>query len=516
MKAFLLRRCAIGTGLPRRAPQRGFPAMLAMALCAACLRSVAGTEPFFVPLTASAPITPANSRAERQQPFRAPAGVSMTRLTSLDQIEAHVRQSTQRVPGLGVSASMFDMLAFSDDGRYLFIPHETLYGAGVSRYDTDSGLVDLLLVGNQEGRNGDWSRDFGSFDPARITPNHTLWLAEEWSGLGRVVELLSPFAPAPADPRADRRGGWRVLPTLARVSHEGIGFSRAQPDRVIYFVDEDRSGSIYKLVLARPGDYLAGGQTFALAISAFSAGGGDAGQHWDSQPNRALPRTGGAHWVPITDASGGDLADVTNPFDNSETESTRPGRVAADDVGATPYGRPEDVEVGTLANGHEVLYFTATAEQVVYAVEMTSAATATVREFASEAATPKNLGFAATRAVLNAPDNLAQDALGNIYVLEDAPGDSAVGGDIWFIRDVDGDGVAESLDHFMSLRVEGAEATGMVFHPTQPAQFAISVQHPASTDLQVVPGGIGDAVWMLELNGQGLDPAYLERLNKRP
>jgi len=101
--------------------------------------------------------------------------------------------------------------------------------------------------------------------------------------------------------------------------------------------------------------------------------------------------------------------------------------------------------------------------------------------------------------MLNAPDNLAQDAFGNIYIVEDAPNRSDVGGDVWFARDTDNDGVAESIDHFMSMQVAGSESTGMIFHPAQPTKFVIAVQHPTSTDLSIVPDGFGDAVWEFEI-----------------
>lgn len=489
--------------------------IVASIVALACARAaVAGSEPFFTPLTGSALVGDSNDSAERTAPFVAPRGVEFRNLTSLSEVELAVNQSVQRVPGLESVAAMFDMVAYSADGKYLFIPHETLSGAGVSRYNIERDMTELLFAGDRRGAEGNWAKDFGSFDPARFTPNATVWLAEEWSGLGRVVEILDPLAPAPVDPTASARGNWRVLGGLARVSHEGIGFSKAQPNKTIYFVDEDNSGSIYRLVLKTAGDYTGGGQTAVLVVNAFAAANGDPSQRYDRPPNAGLDRTGAAHWVAITDSDGGDLPNVTNPFDNSETASTRPGRVSADDVGGTPFGRPEDVEIGSLANGREVLYFTATSEAVIYSVEMTGADTATVREFASEAHTPKNLGFAATTAVLNAPDNLAQDALGNIYVVEDAPNGSDIGGDTWFIRDTDNDGVAESLDHFLSLRVRGAEATGMVFNPVIANEFVISVQHPSSTDLDNVPGGFGDAIWSAVLTDDGLNPDYLRALKR--
>ncbi len=131
--------------------------------------------------------------------------------------------------------------------------------------------------------------------------------------------------------------------------------------------------------------------------------------------------------------------------------------------------------------------------------ETTSLDNCIVRVFADDVATPKNEGFAPTTAEMNSPDNLAKDALGNIYIIEDSPNSSSTGGDIWFARDADNDGVAESVDHFLSLRVDGSEATGMIFNPVFPEEFAIAVQHPDSTDLSNVPDGLGDAVWLFNL-----------------
>ena len=128
--------------------------------------------------------------------------------------------------------------------------------------------------------------------------------------------------------------------------------------------------------------------------------------------------------------------------------------------------------------------------------------------------TAKNVGFKPTTGVLNSPDNLAIDALGNIYIIEDAPNGSDVGGDIWFARDTDNDGVAESLDHFLSLQVNGSEATGMIFNPAKPLQFVVAVQHPASTNLENVDGGFGDAIWAFNVR-QAVPPLCEQANGKR-
>lgn len=467
--------------------------------------SMAGTDTYFNPLTQSAAVATVEANSEGMKnthfnelnhPWQTPAGISQTNLTSMDEIEADMHQSVVRVPGLGSGASMWDMVSFDDTGKFIFIPHETAMGAGVTRYDIDNDTATVLFSGDAQGVRGtlaDWSNDWGAFDPSTYTPNKTLFLAEEWSGQGRVMEVLNPMA----DPEDIQKRELNVIPNVA---HEGLRFS--PNGKTLYFVDEWNSGSLYKINFSDPSDYAKGGQVFVLSVDAFN---GDASENYNHPLNQSATRTGAATWVPMTDKQGKALTSI-DPFKNGVSDScTNPetfgGRCAADELGATPFGRPEDMETGRLRNGHTVVYFAATSERTVYSVEELGDNEAMVRVFASDADTPKNLGFPATTAQMNSPDNLAQDALGNIYIVEDAPNRSNIGGDIWFARDVNGDGVAESIDHFMSIVADGAEATGMIFNPVNPAQFVVSVQHPDSTDLNVYPEGHGDALWLFDLSG---------------
>jgi hypothetical protein len=420
----------------------------------------------------------------------------------MSEIEADPTQSVGRAPDISVpgsgeqdvsagsSQSMWDMSAFDVTGRFVFVPHESPWSAGLSRYDTRRDRSELLWRGDGQGALGDWSNDYAAFDPATFTPNCTVFAAEEWSGEGRLFETMNPFAPV-EDIEV------RELESFANVAHEGLRFSHDQ--KTIYFIDEWNSGSIYKLVTKKKGDYTRG-QTFVLAVDDFA---GNPADNFSDASNVDQPRTGLATWVPITDEVGNALTSV-DPFRNGPTndprtnDDTRGGRPAADEVNGTPYGRPEDMEIGRLANGNEVMYFTATSETSVYTVEMLDGGKAMVRKFVGPD-TPTNVGFDETTGVLNSPDNLAQDALGNIFIIEDAPNGSSTGGDIWFARDMDNDGVAESIDHFMSLRVAGSEATGMIFDPVRPTEFVVNVQHPASTNLDEVPGGFGDAMWRFDV-----------------
>ncbi len=444
--------------------------------------ATAATDVYFNPLTQSAAVAQVpNHVNELNSPWQAPAGISYSNLTSLHEIEADPSQSSVRVPGLGANASMTDMSAFDPSGRYIFLPHETQWGAGVSRYDMETDKTINLFHGDGNGEHGDWSADFGALDPATWTPANTLLVAEEWSGQGRMFEIKNPMA--------DVKSGERVivneLNSIPNVSIEGLQFSH--DGTAIYFDDEDRSGSIYKFVPVKKGDYTKG-QTFVLVVDGFT---GDVKANAGAYPNHnPAERTGPATWVAITDVNGVALT-TADPFDNE----TRGGRAAADEIGGTPYRRPEDIEVGVLKNGHEAVYFNATEELAVYSVEELGKDKAMVR-LAADESTVKNLGYAPTTGQLTSPDNLAQDALGNIYVVEDWPNGDNRGGDIWFLRDTDGDGAAESLDHFISLQVKGAENTGMIFRPNHPTQFIINIQHPDSTGVE---GGQGDATWLMDI-----------------
>jgi secreted PhoX family phosphatase len=466
----------------------------------------AGTDVWFTPLTQSAPVVAANAIEELSAPWVAPAGILQLNWVSLAEVENAVLspgQTISRVPGQGTSASMFDMLACHPAGTHLFIPHETPVGAGVSRYDIYANKTELLFAGDRQGIAGNlasWANDYGAFDPCRWTPNKTLFLAEEWAGLGRVVEVVNPMAPV-------AQIQTRVLESFPNVSHEGINFSGMHRG-TIYFIDEWNSGSIYKMVMNYPGDYAGGGQIFVLQVDDFLSTGGVPAADWNQQPG-GVSRLGAATWVPLTDRWGTPLPGITNPFRDGPTNDPRTnsdtmgGRPAADDAGGTPYGRPEDMVVSRLANGREVLYVTITSENAVLSIEMLNfnggtfrGGQAIVRTFASTS-TAKNLGKAATTGALGAPDNLAMDATGNIYIIEDNPNGGSTGGDIWFVRDVNSDGVAESIDHFLSLRVAGSESTGMIFNPAVPTEFHMCVQHPNSTGLA---GGLGDAVWTFNLD----------------
>ncbi len=325
-------------------------ACLAMAVTALVAPVSAQTPTYFVPLTESAPVVPTNALEETTAPWVTPSGVIQTNLMSMDEVESSIYQSIVRVPAGNVS-SMFDMLAFDPSGENIFIPHETPIGAGLSRYNVREDFTQVVFAGDQGGANGDWSNDYGAFDPARWTPHGRVWVAEEWTAEGRVIEVVNPYTRRPGGARI------REVESIANVSHEGSEFGLDDP-RVVYYVDEWNSGAIYKFVSINK-NYRAG-QTFVLQVLDFK---GNAEDLWNDPSNVGQPRTGLAHWVPITNKTGKQYYTPTDPFRNGPTndprtnDDTRGGRKAADEAYATPYGRPEDTVLKKLANGNTALFF---------------------------------------------------------------------------------------------------------------------------------------------------------------
>jgi uncharacterized protein len=400
--------------------------------------ALAGTPINFTPLAGSAVDAPFNSPQELNSPFLLSSGVvSQSSLISKNDPDY-----------LGTTnLGNWDMITTNetgpDAGRYLFIAHETGSNAGMSRYDRTTGQSVNL------GFNSSW----GAFDPSLWTPWGTVLTAEEWTSQGRLFEITNPLD----DPNTTAIN-FVERTAIPNVSQEGLKFDSAGN---LYFIDEFNGGALYKFTPVNPNtaSALTQGQSFVLKDDL--AGDGS--------------NVGAATWVPLTDALGNTLPGITNPF-NIVGGNTRPGRTAANDVGASDYFRPEDLEISKLANGNEVLYMATTTTDQVFSIELTGG-TAMVREFASnltiDAATGNSVD--APGDIFENPDNLAIDANGNIYILEDSGT-----GDIWFAEDTDNDGVAERLARWASLGVIGAEPTGFYFDPVNPGLAYVNVQHPSS------------------------------------
>ena len=335
-------------------------------------------------------------------------------------------------------------------GRYLFHPYET-GTAGVMRIDLATGQgVTIVPEGTQGFVNGDASR---------WTPFGTYLTAEEsWNGSekGRLFEVTNPLA-APGSVNFEQRN---VIP---RVAHEGLAFDKANN---LYFIDENNGGAIYRYTSQTPNDgatFFDAGQTSVLKVGA----GGN------------FEESGTATWEPITDASGNALAGIPTVDDGGVTVVD--GRAAADAVGATTFDRPEDLEIQTLADGTQRIYFGTTTDSKAWALNVTDPSAPSIGIFFDQSTIDAATGLPVGSAFMN-PDNFAINSNGNIYVLEDI-GNIPAGGegfDIWFAYDSNRDGVAESIGRWASLSTTGSEPTGFYFDPFRPNVAYIDVQHPDS------------------------------------
>lgn len=338
--------------------------------------------------------------------------------------------------------------------RYLFMPFEPDVDSGAQRIDTWTGttttLVDHTTLVNGVANN--WTDG----DASRWAPWGG-WLTGEEDccdpGKGRLFEITNPVtATGPGDTIFVQRNS--VIP---HVSHEGLAFDSQNN---LYFVDEFNSGSIYKYVSANPAapngnEFFGAGTTYALKVDA------------------SVPDT--FSW------------EALDPIITD-------GRFAADAVSATAFDRPEDLEIKEIGGGMELLFFAATGENSVWTVDL---ATSKVFQFV----TRNTLDIATGAAVgddLTSPDNLAIDADGNIYIVEDQGAPNA---DIWRVIDEDNDGVAEYVSRWVALQVSGAEPTGLFFSLADPNVAYVNVQHPSSGNDQTfmitaaVP--VPAAVWLL-------------------
>ncbi|WP_310447747.1 alkaline phosphatase PhoX [Thiobacillus sp.] len=338
-------------------------------------------------------------------------------------------------------------------GRFLFTVYETDQ-AGIQRTDLRTMQTTTIWAAPASGSHV-------AFDASRWTPWGTFLTAEEsWSDpagptsiYGRLFEVTNPLADA-ADIVIKHRD---ILP---RVSHEGLAFDNKNN---LYFIDERNNSHIFKFTSANPqadngDDFFAAGQTFVLRVG-------------DGTVEEA---TGAATWIPLTDANG-----VALP---GAVVVTDPNGLTAIDGRATPnlpaflgtnFDRPEDLEIKTLKHGKQMLFVATTTNHKVFSIDLRSN---TVKLFASRNTLDMATGAPVGTPFTN-PDNLAIDADGNIYIVEDQAGGVE---DLWFAKDENNDGVAEAVGKWASLSTVGAESTGLYFDPFKSNTAYVNVQHPDS------------------------------------
>lgn len=360
-----------------------------------------------------------------------------------------------------------------DAGRYLFTVFESDQ-SGVQRHDLLTGATDTI-----------WQslvpETHTSFDPSFWTPWGTFVTAEEdWctnetgctSNIrGRLFELKNPLdAPAitlPLNAESNDGADFVHQNVIPRTAHEGIAWDK---DGNMYFIDELNGGNIYKYTTAADfakvkngrEDYFAAGQTFVLRV-------GDG-----NTPNA----TGSYVWVPITDANGEALPGaltITDPNGLTSVDARNTTNLPA--FKGTDYQRPEDIQIQTL-KGREYLYVTTTTTNEVYRLDLRGH---TISVFANRDTIDLATGVAVGSALGNV-DNLAVDAEGNIYIVEDFAGGD--GDDIWFPRDLNHDGdlkdSGEGLARWASNGTVGSEFTGLYFDPFDKRRAWVNIQHPDS------------------------------------
>ena len=385
---------------------------------------------------------------------------------------------TQNTLVPGSNSGNWDMIAANetgpDAGRYLFMPFETGTG-GVQRIDLwntnyNTRTVTIMAPGTQ---------GFVSGDASRWTPWGSYLTAEEsWgtgSSKGRLFEITNPTTAIANGANVVQRN---VLP---RVSHEGLAFDS---QKSMYFVDELNGGGVFKYVSGVPsainGDsYFNKGQTFVLKVGAGSQFEGNNG-----------PAVAGASvWEPITTTNGTVTATTFSAMINLGGGAFAvDGRAASTLVGGTGYNRPEDLEIQNVTGGTQRLYWATTdsdndgnggtGTSRVYNLDL---ATGLVKLFADSTTINFQTGSAVGGALRNA-DNIAIDADGNIYIIEDRNG--GTDDDIWFARDLNKDGdlldANEGIGRWASNGTTGSEFTGLYFDKTDPNKAFVNIQHPNS------------------------------------
>ena len=344
-----------------------------------------------------------------------------------------------------------------DAGRYLFTVFETGQ-AGIQRTDLRTMITTTIWSSPAAAPA---SNSHVAFDASRWTPWGTFLTAEEsWSDpagptsmYGRLFEVTNPLA-APADINLVHRD---ILP---RVSHEGLAFDKKNN---LYFIDERNDSHIFKFTSVNPDattgdDFFVAGQTFVLRVG-------------DGTVEEA---TGAATWIPLTDVNGVALPGAVMVTD--------PNGLKAIDGRATPnlpaflgtnFDRPEDMEIKTLRNGKQFLFVATTTNNKVFSIDLSRDV---VKLFADRNTKDMATGLPVGN-TFTSPDNLAIDAKGNMYIVEDQPGGIE---DIWFAQDENDDGVAEAVGKWASLSTVGAESTGLYFDKFKPNVAYVNVQHPDS------------------------------------
>ena len=441
-------------------------AVVILAGCAAQSRLVEKSWFQFQPLAASAYLAPGTDTPSPAEldvtPWMLPAG--FTQSIVVDETRLDIYKATLcielRDSRFAPGADWPDMITLNETGahvgRYLYRTHEIrpfLYDpkCAVGAVPKDAkqrfaeaggGAVSVVDLVTGEARVLLQRRDLEALDGLVWTPWGTLLFAEEVI----ETEMPDPDMPHatsglvyeatldPADP--GKLKSLHVRPLLGSLAHEGL---EVDTGGNVYVIDENKLGSIYRFVPQRRGD-LSAGQLYALKV--------DGGK-----------QTGAATWVAL----------------DMELAQRR-ARDAASLVGATTYCRPEDIEhIGST------LYVATTCEDVTDARNEKGSGAVLAIQLRDQPQVSYFVGAGINAPAENAkrgvtgfknPDNLASGPDGRLWIVEDN-----VPSDIWVAEpDSNGDGHADALHLFASLKDPWAEGTGLYFRSDKETLY-VNVQH---------------------------------------
>lgn len=388
-------------------------AVSATAVLCFAVPAQASNGPFgFVPIGDSAYD---NASSDWSAPYITPEGFTQTMVSDETVLDVYPGTTDNR-----------DMITQNETGpqagRYLYSPYEVGKNGAVAVTDLHTGESKVIA------QRSDW----GSLDGIRWTPWQTLLVTEESAG-GHVYELS-------LDPKdLTSVTGVTERTQLGTLNHEGIDIA---PDGSVYVIHELNGGSVYKFVPKKRGD-LSEGQLYALKLTGLS----DQAQLW----NQATfsEKIGGFEWVAL------DMGQVAANAD-----------IAANDVAATEFGRPEDVEIIG-----QTLYVANTSEDRVIAVDLSKQ---TVSSYVQAGVNVPVENQAAHVTGLNNPDNLAEGPDGALWIVEDNNFS-----DIYRASgDQNHDGQADLVELFASLVDPAAETTGIYFGKN-PKEMFVNIQHPS-------------------------------------
>ena len=318
-------------------------------------------------------------------------------------------------------------------GRYLYRTHEV-------RPDSNNpsvyagGAVSVIDLKTREAKVLVQRQDWEALDGLVWTPWGSVLFAEE-TGNALFTDPSFPTAMRGLvyEMKLDRKDPAKaasvtVRPMLGSVAHEGIEFDA---EGNVYVIDETSPGAIFKFVPAQYGD-LSSGQLYALKVDDNLTGDG----------------TGPAEWLALDMG----LAQID-------------ARTAAANVGATGYGRPEDLErIG------DTLYAAITSEARVLSIGLGDKPIVHnfVQAGRNVAVEDRSAGITGFRN----PDNLANGPDGKLWIVEDN-----VPSDIWVaLPDTNGDGASDGVYLFASLKDSDAEGTGIYFGKNRRTLF-VNIQH---------------------------------------